>query len=88
MAKTDAEVHLDSVNRFIEMANAMKDEGININVVSGALMTASGLYASYVAGGNDGGLTESGVQKVSEVYKRELERIQKIKKDGGTTNPG
>lgn len=85
MAKTDAEVHLDSVNRFIEMANAMKDEGININVVSGALMTASGLYASYVAGGNDGGLTESGVQKVSEVYKRELERIQKIKKDGGTS---
>lgn len=85
MAKTDAEVHLDIVNRFIEMANAMKDEGININVVSGALMTASGLYASYVAGGNDGGLTESGVQKVSEVYKRELERIQKIKKDGGTS---
>lgn len=85
MAKTDAEVHLDSVNRFIEMANAMKDEGININVVSGALMTASGLYASYVAGGNDGGLTESGVQKVSEVYKRELERIQKIKKEGGTS---
>ncbi|MFK7975665.1 MAG: DUF3144 domain-containing protein [Halioglobus sp.] len=87
MAKTDAEVHLDSVNRFIEMANAMKDEGININVVSGALMTASGLYASYVAGGNDGGLTESGVQKVSEVYKRELERIQKIKKDDGAV-PG
>lgn len=82
MAKTDAEVHLESVNRFIEMANAMKDEGVNINVVSGALMTASGLYASYVAGGNDGGLTDSGVQKVSEVYKRELERIQKIKKDG------
>jgi len=81
MAKSDAEVHLESVNRFIEMANAMKDEGVNINVVSGALMTASGLYASYVAGGNEGGLTDSGVQKVSEVYKRELERIQKIKKE-------
>jgi hypothetical protein len=81
MAKSDAEVHLESVNRFIEMANAMKDEGVNINVVSGALMTASGLYASYVAGGNEGGLTESGVEKVSEVYRRELERIQKIKKE-------
>lgn len=86
MAKTDAEVHLESVNRFIEMANAMKDEGININVVSGALMTASGLYASYVAGGNEGGLTESGVQKVSEVYKRELERIQKIKKESASAS--
>ena len=81
MAKTDAEIHLESVNRFIELANTMKDEGVDINLVSGALMTASGLYASYVAGGNDGGLTESGVEKVAKVYKRELERIQQIKKD-------
>lgn len=80
MAKTDAEVHLESVNRFIALANEMKDQGININLVSGALMTASGLYASYVAGGNEGGLTESGVEKVSSVYKRELERIQQIKR--------
>lgn len=81
MAKTDADLHLDCVNRLIEIANTMKDDGIDINVVSGALMTASGLYASYVAGGNEGGLTDSGVEKVSMVYKNELERIQKLKQE-------
>jgi len=81
MANTDAEIHRECVNRFIQLANTMKDEDIDINLVSGGLMTASGLYASYVAGGNDGGLTESGVEKVAMVYKRELERIQQIKKD-------
>ena len=81
MAKNEAEAHHDAVNRFIALANEMKDEGINISVVSGSLMTASGLYASYVAGGNEGGLTESGVDKVAAVYKRELERIQKMKKE-------
>ena len=81
MANNDTENHRECVNRFIELANAMKDEGLDINIVSGSLMTASGLYASYVAGGNDGGLTDSGVEKVAGVYKRELERIQLIKKE-------
>ena len=81
MANNDTENHRECVNRFIELANTMKDEGIAINIVSGSLMTASGLYASYVAGGNDGGLTESGVEKVVGVYQRELERIQLIKKE-------
>ena len=81
MANNDTENHRECVNRFIELANAMKDEGVDINIVSGSLMTASGLYASYVAGGNDGGLTDSGVEKVAGVYKRELERIQLIKKE-------
>jgi hypothetical protein len=81
MANNDTENHRECVNRFIELANAMKDDGVDINIVSGSLMTASGLYASYVAGGNDGGLTDSGVEKVAGVYKRELERIQLIKKE-------
>ena len=85
MSKTDAEIHQQCVQRFIDLANTMKDEGIGINVVSGGLITASGLYASYVAGGNDGGLTASGVEKVAAVYKRELERIQKIKKESSGT---
>lgn len=83
MANNDAENHKECVNQFIELANSMKDKDIDINIVSGSLMTASGLYASYVAGGNDGGLTESGVDKVAAVYKRELERIQQIKKESG-----
>jgi hypothetical protein len=82
MTKTEAELHKASVQRFIDLANAMKNEGTDAKIVSAALMTASALYTSFLAGGNDGGLTDSGVDKVSAAYKRELDRIQKIKKDG------
>jgi hypothetical protein len=78
--KTDAEFHQECAQRFIDLANIMKDEGISINVVSNGLLTATGLYASYVAAGNDGGLTESGVEKVAEIFRHELQRLQKIKK--------
>jgi len=85
MTKSDTEAHQQCVQRFIDLANAIKNEGIDVNVVSGGLMSASALYASYLVGGNSGGLTPSGVDKVAAVYKRELERIQKIKKsDSGT----
>lgn len=76
----DQEQHRECVNRFIALANTMKDEGILTNVVSAGLMTASGIYASYLVGGNEGGLSESGIDKVVEVYKRELERIESVKK--------
>jgi len=33
---------------------------------------------------NDGGLTESGVEKVTKVYKDELKRIQRVKKRNGS----
>ena len=80
MTKTDTDNHQACVNRFIDLANTMKNEGMDTNIVSGALMTASALYASFLVAGNDGGLTDSGVNKVSTVYKHELERIQKMKK--------
>ncbi len=82
MTKSDTEIHKECVQRFIDLANAIKNEGIDVNVVSGGLMSASALYASFLVGGNSGGLTHSGVDKVTAVYKRELERIQKIKKGG------
>ena len=81
MAKGDSEIHQECVNRFVDLANTMKGEGIDINLVSHGLMTASSVYTTYVVGGNEGGLTGSGVEKVSEVYKRELERIQQVKKN-------
>jgi hypothetical protein len=80
MTKTDTELHSECVQRFIDLANAMKNEGLDVNIVSGGLMSASALYASFLVGGNSGGLTASGINKVSAVYKHELERIQKIKK--------
>lgn len=72
--------HAEATRRFIELANQIKDEGNSIELVSAGLMTASGVYATYVAAGNDGGLNDSGVDKVANVYRANLMSIQKSKK--------
>ena len=66
--------------RFIALANEMKNEGKSQQMVNAALMSASGIYATYTAAGNDGGLTPSGVDQVVQVYKANLENVQKLKK--------
>ena len=76
----DAEKHMHCTNKFIELANQLKEEDIDINLVNGALMTASGIYATYVAAGNNGALEPSGVKKVVGLYRKTLEHHQKIKK--------
>ena len=65
--------------RFIALANEMKNEGKDQQMVNAALMSASGVYATYTAAGNDGGLTSSGVNQVVAVYKANLESVQKLK---------
>ena len=80
MAKTDSELLQECMQRFIELANKMKDEGIGTDVVSSGLMSASGVYATYAMGGNEATLTPKGIDKLSEVYKQQLEQIQKGKK--------
>ena len=65
--------------RFIALANEMKNEGKSQQMVNAALMSASGIYATYTAAGNDGGLNASGVDKVVAVYKVNLENVQKLK---------
>lgn len=77
----DQEKHRYCTNKFIELANQLKDEKIDPALVSGALMTASGVYATFVAAGNQGALEPSGVDKVVDVYRRTLEHHQKVKKD-------
>jgi hypothetical protein len=67
-------------NRFIELANELKEEGIDITLVNGALMTASGIYATYIAAGNEGALEPSGIDKVVSLYRRTLEHHQSVKK--------
>lgn len=76
-----AEQHQSSTNRFVELANKMKDEGLDPSLISGALMTASGIYATYLAAGNNAALEPSGVDKVCLVYRNTLERFQSLKKD-------
>lgn len=76
----EQEQHRYCTNKFIELANQLKDEEISPALVSGALMTASGVYATYVAAGNRGALEPSGVDKVVALYRRTLEHHQKVKK--------
>lgn len=76
----EQEKHRYCTNRFIELANQLKDEKIDLALVSGALMTASGVYATFVAAGNQGALEPSGVDKVVALYRRTLENHQQVKK--------
>lgn len=70
---------------FIALANQKKDAGHSIEVISAALMSASGTYITYVAAGNEGYLQTSGIDKVTAKYKEILENIQATKK--ATFNP-
>jgi hypothetical protein len=59
----------------------MKDEGVEPELVSGAMMTASAIYATFVAAGNDGTLEPTGVKKVADRYQHILDRYQNFKKN-------
>jgi hypothetical protein len=76
----DQEQHQYCTNKFVELANQLKKEEIDPSMVSGALMTAASVYATFVAAGNNGALEASGVDKVVAVFRRTLEHHQKVKK--------
>lgn len=77
----DKENHHHCTTRFIELANELKNGGYDRNLVSAALMSASGIYATYVTAGNSGALEPSGVDKVAALYRKNLEHIQDRKKE-------
>lgn len=79
-ATPDDKAHSVAMQQFIALANQLQNQGIRKEVVSAALMSASGVYATYVAAGNQGYLTESGVNRVAKVYRSNLQGIQKVKK--------
>jgi hypothetical protein len=76
------EAHNKATNEFIQMANRMaNEEGLDVNMISAALMAASGVYATFMAAGNKGFLAPSGIERVTEIYKRNLSYIQDRKKE-------
>jgi len=77
----DPELHNQATRRFVELANAMKEEGQDIQLISAALMSASGIYVTYAAAGNSGVLQPTGLEKVMELYRRNLEHIQRRKRE-------
>jgi len=76
----DRENHDYCTKKFIDLANQLKNEGMDIKLVSAALMSASGIYTTYTAAGDTGALEPSGVEKVIDMYRMCLENIQDIKK--------
>jgi len=81
---SDIEDHNICTQKFIGLANELKTEGRDPQLISAALMAASGIYATYVAAGNTGGLEPSGIDKVVMLYRRNLEHIQERKKEENT----
>ena len=78
---SDAENHNICTTRFIDLANELKDLGYDPQLISAALMAASGIYATFITAGNKGGLQPSGVDKVVMMYRRNLEHIQERKRE-------
>ncbi len=67
-------------NKFIDLANKLKDKGEDPTLINTALMLASGHYATYLTVGNEGYLKESGISKLVQVYGHNLNRMQQIRK--------
>jgi hypothetical protein len=80
MPKTDDELHHEAMNRFIALANEIKEEGTSTHVISAAMMTSSAVYATYVATGNQGALKPSGVDKIVDAYRQQMEKVQDYRK--------
>ena len=81
MPKTDEELHHDSMQRFIELANKLASEDMPPRVVAAGLMTASCVYSTYLEVGNDASLDEAGVDKIADGYKKHLVFTQKSRQE-------
>ena len=76
------DAHNQATEQFIQLANTMVNEkGYDSKLVSAGLMAASGIYATYVAAGNQGFLAPNGVKTVAKTYENNLAYIQKRKKE-------
>jgi hypothetical protein len=69
------------VERFVRLANEMKNEGKGLTTINAALMSASATYGSYVAAGNEGYLKPSGVEKLVDAYRHHAVRVQDLKRE-------
>jgi hypothetical protein len=76
------DAHNQAMSEFIQMANSMVNEkGFDMKLISAAMMAASGVYATFTAAGNEGFLAPGGVDRVADMYKKNLTYIQQRKKE-------
>jgi hypothetical protein len=79
MARTDEEIHRECMQRFIDLANQIKEEGMAPRLVSAGMTTATAVYATYVFAGNDGRLAPAGIEKLTASFREQLEHVQQAK---------
>lgn len=72
----EREQHHKAINDFIGFANKMKDDGVSIKVVSSAMLTACAVYSSYSVAGNEGALTDSGIEKMAKAFSEKLAQVR------------
>lgn len=77
---SELEQHQKAIQDFIQAANKMKDEGVSVKVVSSALMTANAIYASYSVAGNNGALTDSGIEKITQAFADKLAQVREARR--------
>lgn len=77
---TDQDQQMAATNRFINLANELKDEGMPVHVVSWSMLTAAAVYSTYSVAGNTGGLNPSGVDKVVDSFRNCMDQVQEARK--------
>ena len=77
---SDQDQQMEVTNRFITLANELKDSGIPIHVISWSMLTAGAVYSTLSVAGNTGGLNPSGVDKVVDSFRDCMNQVQDARK--------
>ena len=77
---SDQDQQMEATNRFITLANEMKDSGVPIHVISWSMLTAGAVYSTFSVAGNTGGLNPSGVDKVGDSFRDCMNQGQDARK--------
>ena len=77
---SDQDQQMEVTNRFIALANELKDSGIPIHVISWSMLTAGAVYSTFSVAGNTGGLNPSGVDKVVDSFRDFMNQVQDARK--------
>ena len=77
---SDQDQQMEVTNRFITLANELKDNGVPIHVISWSMLTAGAVYSTFSVAGNTGGLNPSGVDKVVDSFRDCMNQVQDARK--------
>lgn len=80
MAENDEKAIYENTQRFLQLANELIKAGATPRSISSAIMTASCVCATQAALGNAGNLNETGINTISDIYKKRLTVVQERRK--------